>query len=67
MACGGFLISNFQEDFLRFFDPDKDFVFYDSIRDLLEKTDYYLLHEDERREIAQNAYQKIKKDHTFDI
>jgi len=67
MACGGFLISNFQEDFLRYFEPDKDFVFYDSKRDLLEKIDYYLLHDSERKEISQNAYKKIKKDHTFDI
>ncbi len=67
MGCGGFLLSNFQEDFLRFFEPDVDFVFYESQRDLLNKIDYYLLHEDKRKAIAENAYEKIKKDHTFDV
>ncbi len=67
MGCGGFLLSNFQEDFLRFFDPGVDFVFYESQNDLLNKVDYYLLHEDERKAIAESAYEKIKKDHTFDV
>ena len=26
MACGGLLLSNYQEDFLEFFEPDVDFV-----------------------------------------
>ena len=67
MGCRGFLLSNFQEDFLRYFEPGVDFVFYESQSDLLNKVDYYLLHEDERKAIAESAYEKIKKDHNFDI
>ena len=67
MGCGGFLLSNFQEDFLRYFEPNVDFVFYESQNDLLNKVDYYLLHEDDRKAIAESAYEKIKKDHTFDV
>ncbi len=67
MGCGGFLLSNFQEDFFRYFEPDIDFVFYESQSDLINKIDYYLQHEDDRKAICENAYKKIKKDHTFDI
>lgn len=67
MGVKGFLLSNYQEDFLRFFEPDKDFVFYDSRRDLLDKIEYYMSDPEKRLEIAENAYNKVKKDHTFDI
>ncbi len=67
MACKGFLISNYQEDFLSYFEPGMDFVYYESRSDLLQKIDYYLSHEDERLAISEHAYEKIKKDHTFDI
>ena len=65
MGCGGFLLTNYQEDFLNFFTPDEDYVFYDGRRDLMEKIDYYLSHDEERERIALNGYMKVKKDHTY--
>ena len=65
MGAGGFLLSNFQADFLDYFVPDEDFVYYESQDDLLEKAEYYLSHEKERKEIARNGYEKIKAEHTF--
>lgn len=65
MGCGGFLLSNFQSDFMNFFDPDKDFVYYSDYDDLLEKIDYYLLHDEEREKIAYSGYNKIKQYHTY--
>ncbi|SFG24170.1 CgeB family protein [Oribacterium sp. WCC10] len=67
MGVKGFLISNYQEDLLRYFEPDKDFVFYESPNDLMEKIEFYLANPEKRQEIADRAYEKIKKDHTFDI
>ena len=67
MGCGGFLLTNFQEDFLRFFVPGEDFVYYESRQDLMEKIGYYLLHEEERRQIAECAHDKIMREHTYDI
>ncbi len=67
MGCDSFLISNYQVDFMRFFEPDKDFVFYESQSDLMDKIEYYINAPDIRREIAARAYEKIKRDHTFDI
>lgn len=65
MGCGGFLLTNYQEDFLEYFEPGIDYVFYSSQRELAELTDYYLDHEEERQEIAQNGYRKMKAGHTY--
>ena len=65
MGCGGFLISNYQEDFLLHFEPDEDIVFYTSYEELLDKTEFYLNHDSERKRIAQNAYEKVSKEHTY--
>lgn len=65
MGCGGFLLSNFQSDFLDFFVPDEDFVFFENKEDLLRKIDYYLIHEDERKVIAKNGHDKVAAGHTY--
>ena len=61
MGAGGFLLSNFQKDYLMFFEPDKDFVYYEDEYDLIDKSSYYLNHENERLEISQNGYKKVKE------
>lgn len=65
MGCGGFLLTNYQEDFLEYFEPGVDYVYYTSQEELLGLTDYYLSHEEERREIARNGYLKMKAAHTY--
>lgn len=65
MGSGGFLLTNYQADFLDDFVPGTDFVYYESQNDLLAKIDYYLLHEQEREEIARNGHDKIAAAHTF--
>lgn len=65
MGCGGFLLSNFQEDFLEYFEPDEDVVLYSSYDELIDKVEFYLSHDEERQRIAKNAYEKVKADHTY--
>lgn len=65
MGSGGFLLSNFQADFLGLFTPGEDFVFYEDERDLLDKIDYYLAHEEERERIARNGHDKVASRHTY--
>jgi spore maturation protein CgeB len=65
MGSGGFLLSNYQSDFLDFFTPDEDFVCYESKSDLLDKITYYLTHEDERAAIAKNGHDKVAAAHTY--
>ena len=42
-----------------------DYVFYTSQEELVDLTEYYLTHEDERLTIAYNGYQKVKANHTY--
>lgn len=65
IGAGGFLLSNYQADFLDFFVPGEDFAFYDSPEDLIDKIGYYLAHEDERAQMAVSAHQKVQQAHTF--
>lgn len=65
MGSGGFLLTNYQEDFLKHFIPGVDFDYYTSYEELLQKTEYYLTHEEERRQIARNGYEKVKEYHTY--
>lgn len=67
MGSGGFLLTNYQQELLDYFEPDKDFVYYEDMNDLISKIDYYLLHDDERREIAHNGYKKVKEFHTLNL
>lgn len=65
MGAGGFLLTNYQEDFFDFFAAGEDFAYYDGNEDLLEKVEYYLSHEQERAEIAKNACRKVRTEHTW--
>lgn len=65
MGAGGFLLTNYQADFLDYFVPGEDFDYYDGAEDLLGKIEYYLSHEKERTEIARNGHQKVKEAHTY--
>ena len=66
-GAGGFLLSNYQADLYDVFVPGEDMVIYDSIDDLMNKCKYYLSHDAERRQIAQNGFGKIEEKHTYDV
>lgn len=58
LGCGGFLLSNDQEELAKNFIDGKEIVLFENDSDLSEKTDYYLSHENERMDITINGYQK---------
>lgn len=66
MGAGGFLLTNYQSDFMDLFIPGEDFAYYDSREDLLNKIEYYLTHEEERAQIAENGHRKIVENHTYE-
>lgn len=65
LGAGGFLLSNYQEDFFDFFVPGENFDFFDGTDDLMTKIEYYLSHEKERKEIAENGFRKVAESHTY--
>lgn len=67
IGAGGFLLTNYQEDFMKHFEPGVDFDYFTNEQDMLQKIDYYLLHEEERKRIAENGCKKVKEYHSYDI
>lgn len=74
MGAGGFLLSNYQEELVENFRPGIDCVIYESVADAIQKVEYYLQHEDERREIAANGHEAARRfsyerqlDHIFTV
>ncbi len=65
MGSKGFLLTNYQEELLQYFEPGVDFVYYDNYEDLVAKAEYYLSHEAERREIAESGYENVCTNHTL--
>jgi spore maturation protein CgeB len=65
-ACGGFCISDGRRDLGRFFSVDDEVVTFDTPEDLKAKVAYYLVHEDERRELAQRARARALREHTYE-
>ena len=58
LGCGGFLLTNYQQEMFEYFEPDKEFVYYADYEDLMDKVDYYLEHDEERKLIAKRGCEK---------
>lgn len=59
MGVGGLLLSNYQPELAELFVPNEEVVLYESMEDAIEKVNYLLHHEDIRKAIARNGYQKV--------
>ena len=66
MGCGGFLMTNYQEEIAEHFEDGTDLAVYDGIEDLYAKTAFYLNHEDARRRIAERGLQKVLREFRFE-
>lgn len=65
MGCGGFLLTNYQMEYEEYFVAGEDYVFYEDYADLMAKVDYFLMHENEREEIAVNGCRKVQEEHNY--
>jgi len=63
LACGGFCLTNYQPEIAKKFEDGKELVMYTDLNDLLQKTEYYMNHEEERMQIAQAGYEKVSKEY----
>ncbi len=67
LACGGFLLTNFQSEIPDYFEIGTDLETYSSEAELLEKCEYYLNHEEARKQIAQNGHNKMMQFHRLEM
>ncbi|WP_130836638.1 glycosyltransferase family protein [Lachnoclostridium sp. Marseille-P6806] len=61
-AAGALLFSLYTEDLASLFDEDKEAVFFRGKQDFIQKLQYYLVHDEERKRIAEVGRQRILKD-----
>lgn len=66
LGCGGFLLTNYQEELPEYYEIGKDVEVFSSGEELVEKADYYLSHEEQRKKIAENGYEKTRAFHTYE-
>jgi len=65
-ACGGFQLSYYVEGLERMYSIGEEIALFVSPEDLIEKTRYYLKHEEEREAIAKRGYERTLRDHTME-
>ncbi len=65
LGCGGFLLTNLQPELEEYLTPGKDLETYSCLDELLDKCKYYLSHDSQREQIANNGYQTIVKYNTW--
>lgn len=66
MGSGGFVMTNYRPGLENHFIDGEDLVVYYDRMDLINKVEYYLLHDEERKTIAENGRKKIKSEYTVD-
>ena len=68
LGSKAFLISACADDVEHYYADGKEIVYYDgTIKDLVDKINYYLPREEERRRIAEAGYERTVKEHTYKI
>ncbi|MCP3924079.1 MAG: glycosyltransferase [Desulfobacterales bacterium] len=65
-ACGGFQLSYLVEGLEKMYSIGEEISIFVSPEDLIEKTKYYLKHENERESIAKRGYARSMIDHTME-
>jgi spore maturation protein CgeB len=65
-ACGGFLLSDYQEDMDRFFEVGKEAVCFRTLEEAASLTVHYLGNEGERQRIAAAGRKRVLAEHTYD-
>ena len=64
-GCGGFILTNYQEEIPEFLEIGEDIAVYESEAECIELINYFLTHDDEREAMAHSAYKKVKNSHTY--
>jgi len=65
-GCGGFLLTNWQEELPELYEPGVEVEYFTSEEELLEKAGYYLDNDDARNKIANAGYLRTVNEHTYD-
>ncbi|MEF3307228.1 CgeB family protein [Paenibacillus sp. GYB003] len=64
-ACAAFQLTDRRHGLASAFEPGAEIATYDLPEELIEKADYYLNREEERRDIALRGYGRTMREHTY--
>lgn len=67
LACGGFLLTDYQEELGDYFQTETHLSIYEDTDELSDKAHFYLQHPDIRQNIANKSQKLVCKEHTWDI
>jgi len=62
---GGFMLTEFAPHLDQYLTPGKEVAVFESLPDLANKIRYFLLHDEERRRIANAGYRRSLAEHTY--
>ncbi|OIJ10405.1 hypothetical protein BKP37_17855 [Anaerobacillus alkalilacustris] len=66
-ACQAFQLTDIRKDLTNFYIPEKEIEIFSTPNELIEKINYYLEHDQERKEIARNGYTKTYMKHRYHV
>lgn len=64
-ACGVLQLTDMRSDLARFYTPGRDLATFGSAEELVEQIEYYLTHEEQRRQVALQGLRSTMERHTF--
>jgi spore maturation protein CgeB len=64
-GVGACLLTDWKENMSELFEPDAEAITYRSVEECVEKAQYLLSHEDERRKIAAAGQRRTLREHTY--
>ena len=67
LGVGGFVLTNYQSEIPEYFEIGKDLETFSGEEELLDKIGYYLEHEKEREQVAENGYHKAKEQYSLEL
>jgi spore maturation protein CgeB len=66
-GCGAFQIADWKPALPDLFEPEREIVTFRTREELREKVDYYLARPEERQAIADRAYARAHREHTYEM
>lgn len=67
LGAGGFCLTNYQTELSGYFENGRELVWFENPEDLLDKSEYYLSHDEERIRIAQKGHEAAEKIFSYDV
>jgi len=66
-ACKGFQLADYKSDFEDLLKVGEEIICFRTLDELKDLLRYYLEHREERANIAEAAYKRVLKEHTYDV